>query len=136
MSNVASILTIVAAPDSVLRSSIVSFLGAIPAVRIMALTDQTDGLAGLVCQLNADTLVLDADLCPADSEAVLSRVLACRPGLNTIVHASSRPQLDRLRAAGACHTLLKGFRSDHLRQAVLDRCSPVMNDTPPASGVA
>jgi DNA-binding NarL/FixJ family response regulator len=128
------ILTIVAAPDGVLRTSILSFLRAIPAVSVVALTSRADRLPDLVRETAADVLVLDADLCSADGEALLGCLRDCRPGLNTIVHSNSLPQLDRLRAAGARHTLLKGFQSDHLRRAVLDRGSaPMRNDASPRS---
>ncbi len=116
-----AILVIVAAPDGVVRASISSYLRAIPCVRVVALTDRADQVADLARKFSADALVLDADLCAADGDVLLRSLRARFPGLNVIVHSNDLPQLDRLRAAGARHTLLKGFRSDALRQAVLDQ---------------
>jgi len=116
-----AILVIVAAPSGVVRASISSYLRAIPTVRVVALTDQADQVVDLARKLGANALVLDADLCAADGEQLLQSLRDRLPGLNVIVHSNDLPQLDRLRAAGARHALLKGFRSDALRQAVLDQ---------------
>lgn len=109
---------LVAARPGPMRNALLSFLMAIPNVQIAGLADGADTVKEKLSHCAVDALIVDADL----GEALLLELLReCQTQptiLRCVFLVENRRQQAAFQAAGASHTLLKGFLDDRLRQII------------------
>jgi len=110
---------LLAAPPSLLRSSLLAYLRILPGVEVVVGEERPGSIPELLGQLNPDILILDMSPIGLGGSFDIHTVYSLRPGLNIIVLVEDLNQKNQALALGARHAFLKGLLDDCLKQAVL-----------------
>jgi DNA-binding NarL/FixJ family response regulator len=110
---------LVVARPGLMRDSLVTFLTAMPEVRVVGASDNAPALLDMILADPADAIVVDVNLGQDAVLALLDGLRALPTPVRCIVLSDDPWQHESFLSAGADVVLVKGFLGDLLRRAVL-----------------
>ena len=124
MSTQNKVRIMLAAPASIMGSSLRTFLGTISEVELTGYVDNPRDIQTALNNQHPNILLVDADLieqlAEPGIEAVLTEIKICYTNIRTIVLVNSFSQKNAALKANSSMVLLKGELGDQLRKAILE----------------